>query len=954
MSLPRRPFGFSLGRTAVGAVLRGGRTIRGRIFLAFLMLSAITAALGGYAAFGIMTTGALVDKTYDRSLMAINYARAAATDLAMLQAAVARARLAGDSAERRTLEARIEALTQSFEEDLEIAADRAQSERATREAAAAKDAVAHWLAARREFGPDQQTTDVWQALDAHAAVAEQHIDLLINFTAGDGFSYRQTARADVARDVRLSIFATSLAIVLSGIVALLLLRQIVRPVADASTVASRIAAGELTVRVPEGGDDEFGILLRAMAVMRDNIAAMMQEEVAQRRSAQSLLADAVQGSIEGIVVVDAAGRIVLANARAAALLGIDQAEPGHRPLSDARGSAVADALLAMPGHATLTAETHTADGRWLRISRSPTREGGFVAVCSDVSLLKEQEDQLKRSNAQLDAALSNMLQGLCLYDAEGGLLVYNRRFCDMFGVDAAALRTGMSIRDVARLVEASSDNGRAIDLLVEQEALLQRGLSASLCCPIRTDCIVALKQQPTAEGGWIATYEDVTQRYEAEARIITMARKDALTGLANRMVFGERLEEAAARLDDGAGAGFATLCLDLDRFKEVNDTLGHPIGDGLLRSVAERLQGCLRDTDLVARLGGDEFAIVQAGVQAGTHARRDASALAKRLIAAFQQPFLLDGHTVTVGLSIGISLAPEHGTSPEKLLKSADLALYRAKATGRGCWAFFDEEMDVELRKRRALESDLKKAVGNGEFELVFQPIVKLDRQRIASCEALLRWRHPERGYVSPADFIPLAEETGTIGEIGEWVLRKACSEAATWPSNIRVAVNVSAAQFKNAAVVRAVMDALAASGLPAHRLELEITESVLLNDSVTTLATLHTLKRLGVRVAMDDFGTGFSSLSYLQSFPFDKIKIDQSFVRNLAAPGNSRLIVRSVVGLGRSLGITTTAEGIETEAQLEQLRLEGCDEGQGYLFSRPVPSATIRELVTALGRNAA
>lgn len=442
----------------------------------------------------------------------------------------------------------------------------------------------------------------------------------------------------------------------------------------------------------------------------------------------------------------------------------------------------------------------------------------------------------------------------------------------------------------------------------------------------------------------------MTQRYEAEARIITMARRDALTGLANRMVFGERLEEAAARLEDGSGAGFATLCLDLDRFKEVNDTLGHPVGDGLLRSVAERLQSCLRETDLVARLGGDEFAIVQAG----THARRDASALAKRLIAAFQQPFLLDGHTVTVGLSIGISLAPEHGTSPEKLLKSADLALYRAKATGRGCWSFFEEEMDLELRKRRAMESDLRTAVGNGEFELVFQPIVKLDRQRIATCEALLRWRHPERGYVSPAEFIPLAEETGSICEIGEWVLRKACSEAAKWPGGIGVAVNVSAVQFKNAAVVRAVMEALTASGLPAHRLELEITESVLLNDSVTTLATLHTLKRLGVRVAMDDFGTGFSSLSYLQSFPFDKIKIDQSFVRNLGETGNARLIVRSVVGLGRSLGITTTAEGIETEAQLEQLRLEGCEEGQGYLFSRPVPSATIRELVSTLGRNAA
>ncbi|MEH3119663.1 MAG: EAL domain-containing protein [Methylorubrum populi] len=947
MNVSRLPTGSVRWRVA-DAVLRGGRTIRGRILLAFLMLSAITALLGGYAAFGIMTTGSLVDKTYDRSLMSINYARAAAADLAALQAAVARARLAGDEGDRRTLEARIEALTKSFEEDLEVAAERAQSERAGREASAAKDAVSHWLAARREFGPDRQTSDVWQALDAHAAVADQHIDLLINFTAGDGFSYRQTARAIVARDMRLSIGATVLAILLSGIVALLLSRQIVRPVADASTVASRIAAGELTVTVPEGGDDEFGALLRAMAVMRGNIAAMMQEEVAQRRSAQGLLADAVQGSIEGIVVVDAAGRIALANDRAASLLGLDPAETSHHPLSGLRGSAVADALLAMPGNATATAETRSGDGRWLRISRSPTRDGGFVAVCSDVSLLKEQEDQLKRGNSQLDAALSNMLQGLCLYDAEGGLLVYNRRFCDMLGIDAAVLRPGMSIRDVAGLVESASGDNRAFDLLMEQQGLLQRGVSGSLCRSIRTDCIVSLKQQPTCEGGWIATYEDVTQRYEAEARIITMARRDALTGLANRMVFGERLEEASAGL--AAGIGFATLCLDLDRFKEVNDTLGHPVGDSLLRGAAERLQGCLRESDLVARLGGDEFAIVQAGSQV----REDAIALARRLIAAFQQPFVLDGHTVAVGLSIGISLAPEHGTSPEKLLKSADLALYRAKAAGRGGWSFFDEEMDLELRKRRALEGDLKQAVGKGEFELVFQPIVKLDRQRIASCEALLRWRHPERGYVSPAEFIPLAEETGTIGEIGEWVLRRACAEAVTWPGNLGVAVNVSAAQFKNAAVVRAVMDALAASGLPPNRLELEITESVLLNDNVATLATLHTLKRLGVRVAMDDFGTGFSSLSYLQSFPFDKIKIDQSFVRSLGATGNARLIVRSVIGLGRSLGMTTTAEGIETEAQLDQLRLEGCEEGQGYLFSRPVPSARIRELVSTLGRNAA
>ncbi len=948
MSVSRLLEGILRWRTVTDALRRGGRTIRGRILLAFVMLSTITALLGGYAAIGIVTTGELVEKTYDRSLMSINYARAAAADLAALQAAVARARLAGDTGDRQALEERIEALTQSFQEDLEVAAERAQSERAAREASAAKDAVSHWLAARREFGPDSQTADVWQALDAHAAVAEQHIDLLINFTAGDGFSYRQSARAIVARDVRLSVVATVLAILLSGIVALLLSRQIVRPVADASTVASRIAAGELTVAVPEGGDDEFGVLLRSMAVMRDNIAATMQEEVAQRRSAQGLLADAVQGSIEGIVVADASGRIVLANDRAASLLGLDPAETGRHTLAASRGTAVADALLAMPGTATATAETRSDDGRWLRISRSPTRNGGFVAVCTDVSLLKEQEDQLKRGNSQLDAALSNMLQGLCLYDAGGGLLVYNRRFCDMLGIDAAALRAGMSLCEVADLVAATSPDGRAFDLLMEQQALLQRGVGGSLCRSIRRDCIVSLKQQPTAEGGWIATYEDVTQRYEAEERIITMARRDALTGLANRMVFGERLEEASAGLVDGTG--FATLCLDLDRFKEVNDTLGHPVGDSLLRGAAERLQNCLRETDLVARLGGDEFAIVQASPQP----REDAVALARRLIAAFQEPFALDGNTVQVGLSIGISLAPEHGTSPEKLLKSADLALYRAKGAGRGCWSFFDEEMDLELRKRRALESDLKLAIGNGEFELVFQPIVDLHRQRIACCEALLRWRHPKRGYVSPAEFIPLAEETGSIGEIGAWVLRNACAEAMTWPAGIGVAVNVSAVQFKNAAVVRAVMEALSASGLPPQRLELEITESVLLTDNVATLATLHTLKRIGVRVAMDDFGTGFSSLSYLQSFPFDKIKIDQSFVRSLDATGNARLIVRSVIGLGRSLGMTTTAEGIETEAQLEQLRLEGCEQGQGYLFSRPVPSVRIRELVSTIGRSAA
>ncbi len=946
----RIPIRIVRWRAACRALLRVGRTIRGRILLAFLMLSTITALLGTYAILGILTTGQLVDKTYDRSLMSINYARAASADFAAIQVAVARVRLANDPAERQAQEARIESLVQTFEEDLGIAAERAQSVRAAAEANAAKAAVVDWLAARREFGAGPQSIDVWKALDAHAATAEQHIELLINFTAGDGFSYRQGARILVARDVRLSIAATLFAILLSGVVALLLSRQIVRPVAEASAVATRIAAGDLAVPVPRGGGDEFGALLRAMEAMRGNIRAMMQEEVAQRRSAEGLLADAVQGSNEGIVVADAAGRIVMANARFAALLGLDPTEAASFELAEARGSVTADALLAMRDHDTAALQRQTADGRWLSISRSPTRDGGFVAVCSDITRLKEQEEQLKRGNLQLDAALSNMLQGLCLFDAEGGLLVYNRCFCDMFGIEPGSLRPGMSLRTMASEIAAHStfDDSRAVDLLQEQEDLLRSGSSGALCRSIRGDFIVSVRHQPTAEGGWIATYEDVTQRFEAEARIITMARRDALTGLANRMVFAERLEEAAARLAEGDG--FAVFCLDLDRFKEVNDSFGHPVGDALLKGVAGRLQACLRETDLLARLGGDEFAIVQSG----SRLRDDAIALAGRLTRIFEEPFVLDGHVVSVGVSVGISLAPEHGQNPETLLKCADLALYRAKAGGRGGWSFFDEEMDLELRKRRALEHDLKQAIAHGELELFFQPIVSLTHGRVAACEALLRWKHPERGYVSPAEFIPLAEETGTIGAIGEWVLRRACHEAVSWPSGVAVAVNVSAAQFRNAAVVRAVMEALTESGLPAYRLELEITESVLLTDNVATLATLHTLKRLGVRVAMDDFGTGYSSLSYLQSFPFDKIKIDQSFVRNLDITGNSRLIVRSVVGLGRSLGMTVTAEGIETEAQMEQLRLEGCDEAQGYLFSRPVPATAIHEQFERLRLKAA
>ena len=432
-----------------------------------------------------------------------------------------------------------------------------------------------------------------------------------------------------------------------------------------------------------------------------------------------------------------------------------------------------------------------------------------------------------------------------------------------------------------------------------------------------------------------------------------MARHDALTGLPNRVLFREEMEKALVRV--ARGETVAVLCLDLDHFKSVNDTLGHPVGDGLLKAVAERLLACVRDTDTVARLGGDEFAILQAGLDKP----ESAAILAQRLIDDVCEPYDIDGHEVVVGASIGIAIAPSDGDHPDQLLKNADMALYRAKSDGRRLYRFFEREMDARLQARRALELDLRKALADGEFELFYQPLIDLRTESISGFEALLRWNHPERGLVSPAEFIPLAEEIGLIVPLGEWVLREACLEAAKWPRRMKVAVNLSPVQFKRRNLAPAVVRALSASALSANRLELEITESVLLLEDDATVKTLHLLRGLGVRISMDDFGTGYSCLSYLRSFPFDKIKIDRSFVRDLAEKEDCAAIVRAVAGLGASLGITTTAEGVETVEQLAQVRAQGCTEAQGYLFSRPrracdLPAVFAEQAARGAARSAA
>jgi diguanylate cyclase (GGDEF)-like protein len=460
---------------------------------------------------------------------------------------------------------------------------------------------------------------------------------------------------------------------------------------------------------------------------------------------------------------------------------------------------------------------------------------------------------------------------------------------------------------------------------------------ASLRLPLADGRIVACSLRPLSGGARVVSLDDVSH-YVREA---AQASRDRLTGLCNRAGFQDRLGEALLRAQR-TGTACAILCIDLDRFKAVNDTLGHPVGDALLCKVAERLLSASREADVVARLGGDEFAIIQPdGLQP-----RAAEALAARLVDLLGRTYVASGHMLNIGASIGVAVSSTDGADADTLLKNADLALYRAKGEGRGMFRFFETGMDESMQARRALEIDLRRALALKQFHLAYQPQVALDDDAITGFEALLRWRHPERGMVSPADFIPLAEEIGIINAIGEWVLRTACREAASWPRPVSIAVNLSPVQFRGAKLTAMVTSALAQSGLDPGRLELEITEGALLENTDKVLSVLHAVKALGVRISMDDFGTGYSSLSYLQKFPFDKIKIDQSFVRGMEDSQDCRAIVRAVTGLGVSLGIQTTAEGVETPEQLAHIRAEGCTQVQGYLTGRPLPAAEAAALL--------
>jgi diguanylate cyclase (GGDEF)-like protein/PAS domain S-box-containing protein len=827
---------------------------------------------------------------------------------------------------------------------------------------------------------------------------------------------------------------------------------------------------------------QFRRLLDSEISLADREAKLAQKSgELERVNAQ--LDTAISNMSQGLLLFDASERIVICNRRYVELYGLspDVVQPGcsfQRLLEHRKetGSFVEDIevyraeirrALARGEPARFIART--ADGRLIEIVNQPLPDGGWVATHEDVTerqrLLEartEAEQLLRGQKVQLDAALNNMIQELCMFDAEGRVILFNERFARFKGVPAADL-VGRSVRDLLEIRKAQgmlhADPDQVVAEVLER---VRSGRAATEIIKTGDGRAWRMVDQPMVGGGWVATFEDiteqrrleqererdraflnnivnaaptpiivksvdtgqyilineaaveyvglergqiigrtthevwpqatadlidghdkdllrsdghrqfeehavdtpgkglrtvtskrlvirdcdgkaqylltvvedVTERKRSEAQIVHMAHHDLLTGLPNRAFFMQKMDEAGARLRRW-GEPLTIFILDLDRFKIVNDSLGHPAGDALLKETASRLRSALRETDVLARLGGDEFAIIQVGE---TNQPQAAAGLADRIIEIIREPYVIEGNEVSVGASIGIAMAPADGTEPTELIKKADLALYRTKAQGRNAHRFFDVQMTEEVDARHQLETDLRGAVARKELRLFYQPIVDIKTGKLFGAEALVRWQHPQRGLVAPDLFIPLAEETGLIGAIGEWVLQRACADAASWPQPLKVAINLSAVQFRKSSLFDVILLSLVESGLAPSRLELEITESVLLESDTDPLAVIRRLKNLGVSIALDDFGTGYSSLSYLTKFPFDKIKIDKSFTQNLTKRAECAAIVSSVRALGVGLNMLTVAEGVETEQQLSILRAAGINLAQGYLFGRPRP----------------
>ena len=685
---------------------------------------------------------------------------------------------------------------------------------------------------------------------------------------------------------------------------------------------------------------------------------LLLERTSDELRTQNLRFDAaLQNMSQGLSMFDRDGRLIVCNDRYAQVYGLSgQVKPGttlkqileHRVASGTYAGPnsehyIHERLATAAARKPLDTIEELNNGRTVAVAHRPIADGGWVATHQDITKRQRAEKELERTQKFLDTVIENVPATIVVKEPHGGRYVLVNRAAERFlGLPRDKL-IGKTVQEFFPPEEAERIVARDEQVLQARDGLA--GHEHSLHTPgngwrnVVTRKLIINDKEGKPQY-LLVVVEDITERKRAEEQVAHMAMHDALTDLPNRVLFHRRLEEALTWVR--RGESLAVLCLDLDHFKNVNDTHGHPLGDELLKAVAERLRSCVRETDTLARLGGDEFAIIQTGIEQPANTL----ALLNRIQQAIKAPYDLDGLRAVMDVSIGISIAPTDSTEPDQLLQHADMALYGAKADGRGTYRFFEPQMDARIKARRKLEADLRAAIVGGGLDLHYQPLLNLRSNEIVGLEALLRWPHPDCGMIPPAEFIPLAEETGLIVPLGEWVLRQACSEAINWPGNTKIAVNLSPVQFRGQNLVQVVVSALAASGLPPSRLELEVTEAVLLQDNEENLATLHQLRDLGVQIVMDDFGTGYSSLNYLQRFPFDKIKIDRAFIGNLSDGNDVALaIVQAVVSLAAVLKITAVAEGVETEEQLELVRAAGCTEIQGYILSRPKPAGEIARL---------
>jgi diguanylate cyclase (GGDEF)-like protein/PAS domain S-box-containing protein len=694
----------------------------------------------------------------------------------------------------------------------------------------------------------------------------------------------------------------------------------------------------------------FVLFLSVRQITRQNQESQQRLELQKHR-----FDTAMNNMTQGLVLYDASARIILCNQRYIGMYGLstEVVKPGchfydliqHRKERGTFDGDVEEFCSTIMRNVAQGKVTHTpmeSAGRWHLIVSTPLAHGGWVATIEDITERRNLEQERDRNYAFLRQIINHIPSQITVKDGrDGRYLLVNRVAETHFGLsgDVIVGKTALDILPTAEADTISANDEKALQsadgLFLDEFPWKSQTMGNRLFTSTR----IGIRDQAGETRYLINVVDDVTDRRRADEKIARLAHYDSLTELPNRVLFREQIEGQFKRANQGEQ--FALLYIDIDEFKSINDSLGHHVGDELLKAVANRIRSCIRETDLVARLGGDEFAVIQTAVENAA----EVIEFVTRIHEAIRQPYQCLGHQLSTDASIGIALAPQDGTDLDQLIKNADLAMYGAKTDGRRTFRFFEPAMGASAKARLAMEQDLRQTLADGGFEIHYQPVVDLRHNEVTGCEALLRWRHPERGMISPAEFIPVAEDTGLINELGEWVLRTACTEAATWPDHIWLAVNVSPVQLKCHTLALKVTAALAASGLAPSRLELEITEAVLIRDDEAALMILHQLRAIGVRIALDDFGTGYSSLSYLKRFPFDKIKIDRGFVSDIAEIDGSSAIVQAVVNIAAARNMTTTAEGVETLEQRELLRTLGCTEMQGYLFSAAKPGAEVRKL---------